>query len=158
MAEIGHALKMNVVAWSQNLTAEACRQAGVESVSRDELFRRADFLSIHLQLSERTRGLIGARELGLMKPSGYLINTSRGPIVDEAALIAALRQKRIAGAGLDVFDVEPLPIDHPLRKLDNVVLTPHLGYVVEQNYRAFFAGMVDDIRAFLDGEPVCRLV
>jgi phosphoglycerate dehydrogenase-like enzyme len=154
MAEIGHAFKMNVIAWSQNLTTEACRQAGVEHVSRDELFRRADFLSIHLQLSQRTRGLIGAGELELMKPSAFLINTSRGPIVDEAALIAALHKKRIAGAGLDVFDVEPLPIEHPSRKLDNVVLTPHLGYVAEQNYRAFYAGIVDDIRGFLDGKPV----
>jgi phosphoglycerate dehydrogenase-like enzyme len=154
MATIGHALRMNVVAWSQNLTAEVCSAAGVELVSRDELFRRADFLSIHLQLSPRTRGLIGAPELGMMKPGAYLINTSRGPIVDEAALIAALREKRIAGAGLDVFDIEPLPLDHPLRKLDNVVLTPHLGYVTAQNYRTFFAGVVEDIRAFLDGKPV----
>jgi phosphoglycerate dehydrogenase-like enzyme len=154
MAEIGHAFKMNVIAWSRNLTPETCKAAGVEYVDRDELFRRADFLSIHVQLSERTRGLIGKNELSLMKPCAYLINTSRGPIVDEAALIAALREKRIAGAGLDVFDVEPLPIEHPFRKLDNVVLTPHLGYVAAQNYRAFFAGMVDDIRAFLDGKPV----
>src|SRR5271170_801524 len=154
MAEIGHAFKMNVIAWSQNLTPEACQAAGVEHVSRDELFRRADFLSIHVQLTERTRGLIGKNELGLMKPAAYLINTSRGPIVDEAALIAALRENRIAGAGLDVFDIEPLPVEHPFRKLDNVVLTPHLGYVAAQNYRAFFAGMVDDIRAFLDGKPV----
>jgi D-3-phosphoglycerate dehydrogenase len=154
MAEIGRAFKMNVIAWSENLTPERCKEAGVEYVNRDELFRRADFLSIHLQLSERTRGLIGAKELGLMKPSAYLINTSRGPIVEEAALIAALREKRLAGAGLDVFDIEPLPIEHPLRQLDNVVLTPHLGYVAEQNYRAFFVGMVDDIRAFLDGKLV----
>ncbi|HMK69444.1 MAG TPA: D-2-hydroxyacid dehydrogenase family protein [Xanthobacteraceae bacterium] len=154
MAEIGRAFKMDVIAWSQNLTPERCAELGAQHASRDELFRRADFLSIHLQLSPRTRGLVGARELGLMKPSAHLINTSRGPIVDEAALIAVLREKRIAGAGLDVFDVEPLPVDHPLRKLDNVVLTPHLGYVVEQNYRAFFAGMVDDIRACLDGQPV----
>ena len=154
MAEIGRAFKMNVIAWSENLTPERCKEAGVEYVNRDELFRRADFLSIHLQLSERTRGLIGAKELGLMKPSAYLINTSRGPIVEEAALIAALREKRLAGAGLDVFDIEPLTIELPLRQLDNVVLTPHLGYVAEQNYRAFFVGMVDDIRAFLDGKPV----
>jgi phosphoglycerate dehydrogenase-like enzyme len=154
VAQIGQALRMRVIAWSQNLTPEKCKEIGVEYVRRDDLFRRADFLSIHLQLSQRTRGLIGADDFGLMKPSAYLINTSRGPIVEEAALIAALREKRIAGAGLDVFDVEPLPIDHPLRKLDNVVLTPHLGYVVEQNYRAFFGGMVDDIRAFLDGKPV----
>src|SRR5580658_74823 len=154
MAEIGRAFKMNVIAWSQNLTAETCKQAGVEHVGRDDLFRRADFLSIHVQLSPRTRGLIGAKELGLMKPTAYLVNTSRGPIVDEAALIAALRDKRIAGAGLDVFDIEPLPVDHPLRGLDNVVLTPHLGYVAEQNYRAFYAGIVDDIRGFLDGKPL----
>jgi phosphoglycerate dehydrogenase-like enzyme len=154
MAEIGRAFKMNVIAWSENLTAERCAAAGVDYVRRDELFRRADFLSIHLQLSPRTRGLVGASELALMKPSAYLVNTSRGPIVDEAALIAALRAKRLAGAGLDVFDVEPLPVDHPLRTLANVVLTPHLGYVVEQNYRAFFAGVVDDIRAFLDDKPI----
>lgn len=154
MAEIGRAFRMNVIAWSQNLTPDACRQVGVEHVGRDDLFRKADFLSIHVQLSERTRGLIGGRELALMKPGAFLINTSRGPIVEEAALIAAVRDKRIAGAGLDVFDVEPLPVEHPLRKLDNVVLTPHLGYVAEQNYRAFFAGIVDDIRAFLDGKPV----
>jgi len=154
MAEIGRAFKMNVIAWSQNLTPEKCKEAGAEHVSRDDLFRRADFLSIHLQLSERTRGLVGARELGLMRKSAYLINTSRGPIVDEVALLAALRDKRIAGAGLDVFDIEPLPVAHRLRKLDNVVLTPHLGYVTEQNYRTFFAGMVDDIRGYLDGKPV----
>ena len=154
MAEIGRAFKMNVIAWSQNLTPQKCQEAGVEYIDRDDLFRRADFLSIHVQLSQRTRGLIGARELSLMKPGAYLINTSRGPIVDEVALIAALRDKRLAGAGLDVFDIEPLPIEHPLRKLDNVVLTPHLGYVAAQNYRAFFGGMVEDIRAFLDGKPV----
>ncbi len=154
MAEIGRAFKMNIVAWSQNLTPEKCSEVGVEYVGRDDLFRRADFLSIHTQLSPRTRGLIGASELGLMKKSAYLINTSRGPIVDEAALIAALREHRIAGAGLDVFDIEPLPVDHPLRKLDNVVITPHLGYVTAQNYQAYFAGMVEDIRAFLDGKPV----
>jgi D-3-phosphoglycerate dehydrogenase len=154
MAEIGRAFKMNVIAWSQNLTPKKCKEAGAEHVSRDDLFRRADFLSIHLQLSERTRGLVGARELGLMRKSAYLINTSRGPIVDEVALLAALRDKRIAGAGLDVFDIEPLPVAHRLRKLDNVVLTPHLGYVTEQNYRTFFAGMVDDIRGYLDGKPV----
>jgi phosphoglycerate dehydrogenase-like enzyme len=154
MADIGHALKMNIIAWSQNLTPEKCSEVGAEYVSRDDLFRRADFLSIHTQLSPRTRGLIGANELGLMKRSACLINTSRGPIVDEPALIAALREHWIAGAGLDVFDVEPLPIDHPLRKLDNVVITPHLGYVAEQNYRAYFAGMVEDIRGFLDGKPV----
>jgi phosphoglycerate dehydrogenase-like enzyme len=154
VAQIGKAFGMNVIAWSQNLTADKCREVGVEYVNRDELFGRADFLSIHVQLSPRTRGLITARELALMKPSAYLINTSRGPIVEESALLSALTDKRIAGAGLDVFDVEPLPLDHPLRKLDNVVITPHLGYVSAQNYRAYFGGMVDDIRAFLDGKPV----
>ncbi len=157
MAQIGRAFKMNVIAWSQNLTADKCEEAGVSYVGRGDLFRRADFLSIHLQLSERTRGLVGADEIGLMKPSAFLINTSRGPIVDEVALLAALREKQIAGAGLDVFDVEPLPLAHPLRSLDNVVLTPHLGYVTAQNYQAFFAGIVDDIRAFLDGKPLRAL-
>jgi D-3-phosphoglycerate dehydrogenase len=157
MAEIGRAFKMNVIAWSQNLTAEKCKEAGVDHVGRDDLFRRADFLSVHVQLSPRTRGLIGAREIALMKPTAFLINTSRGPIIDEAALLDALRESQLAGAGLDVFDVEPLPIDHPLRTLDNVVLTPHLGYVTAQNYQAFFAGMVDDIRAFLDGKPLRAL-
>jgi phosphoglycerate dehydrogenase-like enzyme len=158
MAEIGRAFKMHVIAWSQNLTAATCREAGVEYVGRDDLFRRADFLSIHVQLSARTRGLIGAREFGLMKPTAFVINTSRGPIVDETAMVTALRDKRIAGAGLDVFDVEPLPTGHPLRTLENVVLTPHLGYVAEQNYRAYYAGMVEDIRGFLDGKPVRVLV
>ncbi len=154
VADIGRAFKMNIIAWSQNLTPEKCSEAGAEYVNRDDLFRRSDFLSIHVQLSQRTRGLIGVNEFRLMKKTAYLINTSRGPIVEEAAMIAALVEKRIGGAGLDVFDIEPLPIDHPLRKLDNVVLTPHLGYVAEQNYRAYFAGMVEDIRAFLDGKPV----
>ena len=153
-ANIAKAFGMKVIAWSQNLTEEKCREAGVGYVGKDDLFRQSDFITIHVVLSQRTRGLVGAKELGLMKPSAYLINTSRGPIVEEAALLAALREKKIAGAGLDVFDVEPLPLDHPLRKMDNVVITPHLGYVSEQNYRAYFAGVVEDIRAFLDGKPV----
>ena len=153
-AMIGKAFGMKVIAWSQNLTPERCKEAGVDHVSKEDLFRQADFVTIHVILSPRTRGLVGPKELGLMKPSAYIINTSRGPIIDEAALLAALRETKIAGAGLDVFDVEPLPTDHPLRKLDNVVLTPHLGYVATQNYRAYFAGVVDDIRAFLDGKPV----
>jgi len=154
MARIAQAFGMKVVAWSQNLNAEKCKQAGVDYATKDELFRRADIVTIHLVLSSRTRGLVGARELALMKPTAYIVNTSRGPIIDEAALLAALRNKTIAGAGLDVFDVEPLPANHELRKLDNVVLTPHLGYVAVQNYRAYFAGVVDNIRAFLDGKPV----
>jgi phosphoglycerate dehydrogenase-like enzyme len=152
-ANIAKAFGMKVIAWSQNLTAEKCREAGVEYAAKDELFRQSDFITIHVVLSQRSRGLIGAGELGLMKPSAFLINTSRGPIVDQAALIAALRERKIAGAGLDVFDTEPLPLDHPFRKMDNVVITPHLGYVSEQNYRRYFSDAVDDIRAFLDGKP-----
>src|SRR5215470_413014 len=154
VANVAKAFGMKVLAWSQNLTPEKCREAGVDYAAKDDLLRQADYVTIHVVLSQRTRGLIGGRELGLMKPTAYLINTSRGPIIEEAALLAALRDKRIAGAGLDVFDVEPLPLDHPLRRLDNVVITPHLGYVAAQNYRAYFAGVVEDIRAFLDGKPV----
>ena len=153
-ANIAKAFGMKVIAWSQNLTAEKCAAAGVGYASKDDLFRQSDFITVHIVLSQRSRGLVGAREFALMKPSAFLINTSRGPIVDEAAMLAALREKKIAGAGLDVFDIEPLPLDHPLRRIDNVVLTPHLGYVCEQNYRAYFAGVVDDIRGFLDGKPV----
>jgi phosphoglycerate dehydrogenase-like enzyme len=153
-ANIAKAFGMKVIAWSQNLTPEKCQAAGVDYVTKEELFRQADFITIHVILSQRTRGLVSAKELGLMKPSAYIINTSRGPIIDEAALLEVLRDKKIAGAGLDVFDIEPLPTDHALRKLDNVVLTPHLGYVATQNYRAYYGGVVDDIRAFLDGKPV----
>jgi phosphoglycerate dehydrogenase-like enzyme len=153
-ARIAQAFGMKVIAWSQNLTPEKCQEAGVAYAGKEDLFQQADIVTIHLVLSQRTRGLVGAKELALMKPSAYIINTSRGPIIEETALLAALGGKRIAGAGLDVFDVEPLPPDHPLRKMDNVVLTPHLGYVATQNYRAYFAGVVDDIRTFLDGKPV----
>ncbi|MFL6937041.1 MAG: D-2-hydroxyacid dehydrogenase family protein [Xanthobacteraceae bacterium] len=154
VATIAKAFGMKVVAWSQNLTEEKCRALGADYASKEDLLRQADFITIHVVLSPRTRGLMGAKDLSLMKPTAYLINTSRGPIVEEAALVAALTEKRIAGAGLDVFDVEPLPLDHPLRRLDNVVITPHLGYVSVQNYRAYFAGVVEDIRAWLDGKPV----
>jgi D-3-phosphoglycerate dehydrogenase len=153
-ARIAKAFGMKVIAWSQNLTPEKCKEAGVDYVSKEDLFRQADFITIHVVLSQRSRGIVGAKEFGLMKPSAYIINTSRGPIIDEAAMLTALREKKIAGAGLDVFDIEPLPTDHPLRKLDNVVLTPHLGYVAVQNYQTYFAGVVDDIRGFLDGKPV----
>jgi len=118
------------------------------------LFRNSDFVTIHLQLSPRSRSLVTAAELGLMKPTAYLINTSRGPIVDEKALIAALNERRIAGAGLDVFDIEPLPLDHPFRHMDNVVITPHLGYVSQQNYERYFPDIVEDIRGWIDGKPV----
>jgi D-3-phosphoglycerate dehydrogenase len=153
-AGVGKAFGMKVIAWSQNLTPERCKEVGVDYVSKDDLFKNADFLSIHVQLGERNRGLITARELGLMKKTAYLINTSRGPIVVESALLDALKNKQIAGAGLDVFDVEPLPLDHPYRKLDNVVLTPHLGYVSQQNYERYYPDIVENIRGFLDGKPV----
>ncbi len=153
-ATIAKAFGMKVIAWSQNLTPEKCEAAGVGYATKDDLFRQSDFITIHVVLSQRTRGLVGAHEFSLMKPSAFLINTSRGPIVDEAAMLAALREKKIAGAGLDVFDIEPLPLDHPLRKMDNVVITPHLGYVSGQNYKNYFAGVVEDIRAFLDGKPL----
>ena len=153
-SRIAQAFGMKVMAWSQNLTPEKCKAVGVEYAQKDELFRQSDLITIHVVLSQRTRGLVGAKELALMKPTAYIVNTSRGPIIEEGALLAALREKRIAGAGLDVFDIEPLPVDHPLRKMDNVVLTPHLGYVSLQNYRAYFSGVVDDIRAYLDGSPV----
>ena len=153
-AGVGKAFGMKTIAWSQNLTEEKAKSSGVDYVSKDDLFCNADFVTIHLVLSDRSRGLVGAKELGLMKKSAYLINTSRGPIVDEKALIAVLNSKSIAGAGLDVFDVEPLPLDHPFRKMNNVVITPHLGYVSEQNYRKYFPDIVEDIRAWLDGKPV----
>jgi phosphoglycerate dehydrogenase-like enzyme len=153
-AGVGKAFGMKCIAWSQNLTPERCKEVGVDYVSKDDLFRNSDFLSIHVQLGERNRGLVTARELGLMKKTAYLINTSRGPIVVESALLEALKNKQIAGAGLDVFDVEPLPVDHPFRKLDNVVLTPHLGYVSQQNYERYYPDIVENIRGFLDGKPV----
>jgi phosphoglycerate dehydrogenase-like enzyme len=153
-AAVGKAFGMNTIAWSQNLTAEKAETGGAHLVSKEDLFRKADIVTIHLVLSDRSRGLVGAQELGLMKKTSYLINTSRGPIVDEKSLVAALQAKSIAGAGLDVFDVEPLPLDHPFRKLANVVITPHLGYVSEQNYRKYFPDIVEDIRAWLDGKPV----
>jgi D-3-phosphoglycerate dehydrogenase len=153
-AAVGKAFGMKVIAWSQNLTPEKAAEGGADYVSREDLFAQADIVTIHLVLSERSRGLIGAADIARMKPSAYLINTARAPIVDQAALLKALQEKKIAGAGLDVFEVEPLPLDHPYRKLDNVVITPHLGYVAEQNYRKYFPDIVEDIRAWLDGKPV----
>jgi D-3-phosphoglycerate dehydrogenase len=152
-AGVGKAFGMKVIAWSQNLTPERCKQVDVEYSSKDDLFRNADIVTIHLVLSDRTRGLVGAKEFGLMKTSAYLVNTSRGPIVEEKALLDALNGKRIAGAGLDVFDIEPLPLDHPYRNMENVVITPHLGYVSQQNYERYYPDIVDDIRGFLDGKP-----
>jgi D-3-phosphoglycerate dehydrogenase len=153
-AGVGKAFGMKAIAWSQNLTPERCKEVGVEYATKDDLLRNADIITIHLVLSDRTRGLIGAKELGLMKKTAYLVNTSRGPIIDEKALIDALNAKQIAGAGLDVFDVEPLPLDHVFRKMDNVVITPHLGYVSQQNYERYYPDIVDNIRGFLDGKPV----
>jgi phosphoglycerate dehydrogenase-like enzyme len=153
VARVGRALEMKVLAWSQNLTAERAAAEDAMLVAKDDLLARSDFVSIHLVLSERTRGLIGARELGLMKRSAYLVNTSRGPIVDEAALIRALQDGTIAGAGLDVFDEEPLPLGHPFRRLPNIVITPHLGYVTEETYRIFYGQALEDVKAYLDGAP-----
>lgn len=149
VARVGAAFGMDVIAWSTNLTPEAAEQAGATYVSKDELFSRADVLTIHLVLSERTRGLVGAAELRLMKPTALLVNTSRGPIVDEIALIDAVRSGRLAGAGLDVFDTEPLPTGHPLRSLDTVVATPHIGYVAERVYRTFYGEAATKIAGWL---------
>jgi D-3-phosphoglycerate dehydrogenase len=154
VATIAKALGMNVIAWSQNLTPEACAAAGVTYATKDELFAKADIVTIHLVLSSRSRGLIAATDLARMKPTSYLVNTARGPIVDEAALLDMLQKKKIAGSALDTFSVEPLPVDHPLRKLDNVVLTPHLGYVTQENYRRYYGDMVEDIAAWIGGNPV----
>jgi phosphoglycerate dehydrogenase-like enzyme len=154
VGKIGAAFGMKIIAWSENLTDERARERGAERVSKDELFNRSDIVTIHSVLSPRSRGLVGAREFALMKPTALLINTSRGPIVDEAALLAALRQKNIAGYGADTFDVEPLPGDHPLRSEPRALLTPHLGYVTEETYRDFYSGMVQAIEAWLAGKPI----
>ena len=152
VARVGSAFGMNLIAWSQNLTAERASAAGVVLVAKEELFRQADIVSIHLVLSRRTRGLVGAPELALMKPTARLVNTSRGPIVDEAALVDALRRGVIAGAAIDVFDQEPLPPDHPFRQLPNVLATPHIGYVSRGLYERFYRDTVENIRTWLDAE------
>lgn len=155
VARIGSAFGMDVLAWSRNLTEQRAADAGARlAASKEDLLRRSDFVSIHLVLSERTRGLIGEAELRAMRPDAYLVNTSRAPIVDQAALLRALGENWIAGAGLDVFETEPLPADDPLRSLPNVLATPHLGYVSERNYRTFYGEAVEDIAAFLDGKPL----
>ena len=154
VAGYAKAFGMDVVAWSQNLTEEKAAKGGARLVSKDELLKTSDFVTIHLVLSERTRGLLGAADLAKMKKTAILVNTSRGPIVDEAALIAALKDGTIAHAGLDVYDKEPLPKGHPLTKLDNVTLVPHLGYVVEDSYRHFYPATIEDIEAWLDGKPI----
>jgi len=155
VAAVGQAFGMPVLAWSQNMTRERTDELGVElAPSLDELLERSDIATIHLVLSERTRGLIGASELARLGSDAYLVNTSRGPIVDEAALVNALRSGTIAGAALDVFDEEPLPAGHPLIGLENVVLTPHIGYVTEEAYAVFYGEAVENILGFLDGSPV----
>jgi phosphoglycerate dehydrogenase-like enzyme len=154
VAQFGQVFGMRVIAWSENLTEERAAQFGVTYVSKQQLFEQADVLSVHLVLSDRSRGLVNAEALGWMKPTALLVNTARGPIVDEAALIKALQKKRLAGAALDVFDVEPLPPHHPFRTLDNVLATPHVGYVSQQNYHLFFAQMIEDIQAWAAGKPI----
>lgn len=158
VAHVGLAFGMQVSAWSQNLTKERADEVGVElAVSKEELLSTSDFVSVHLALGDRTRGLLGAAELALLKPTAYLINTSRAAVVDQAALLAALHEGRIAGAGVDVFDVEPLPADHPMRSTPRLLATPHLGYVSQANYATYYSHAVEDIQAFLAGEPVRRL-
>lgn len=158
VAQVGRAFGMEVVAWSQNLTEERTQEAGTAlAASKEELLEAGDFVSVHLALSERTRGLIGAAELARMRPTAYLVNTSRAAIVDQDALLAALHAGTIAGAGLDVFDVEPLPAGHPMRTAPRLLATPHLGYVSRANYATYYGQAVENIRAFLDGEPVRRI-
>jgi phosphoglycerate dehydrogenase-like enzyme len=150
VARIGSAFGMKLIAWSQNMTAETAKATGAILVSKDQLFERADILTIHLVLSSRTRGLVGAEELEKMKPTAWLINASRGPIVEEQALITALQNKRLAGAAIDVFDIEPLPPSHPFRTLENVLATPHIGYVSQDLYKTFYEDTVSNIRKWLD--------
>lgn len=154
MATVGRAFGMDVIAWSSNLTEQRAAEAGARLVGKDELFERSDVLSVHLVLSERSRGLVGADQLALMKPTAYLINTSRGPIVEEEALRSALREGRIAGAGIDVYGTEPLPVDDPWRDTPRTVLTPHIGYVTDDTYQAFFVETVEDVHAFAAGSPI----
>lgn len=153
VAKFGQAMEMDVIAWSQNLTQERCDEVGVRLVDRETLFGESDVISIHLVLSERTTDLVGDEEFRLMKPTSYIVNTSRGPIINEAALIKALSSGAIAGAGIDVYDVEPLPSDHPLRGLDNVVLTGHTGYVVKELYEMAYTQVAENVKSWMDGAP-----
>src|ERR1700738_5003210 len=154
---LAKAFGMNVIAWSPNLTPERCKEVGVTYASKEELFATADIITVHVVLSQRSRGLVGREDLARMKPTSYLVNTARGPIVDENALLETLSERKIGGAAVDVFSVEPLPTDHPFRKLDNIVLTPHLGYVTEESFRSHYSQMVEGIDAWLNGEPLRRL-
>ena len=157
VSKLAQAFGMNVIAWSPNLTADRCKEVGVTYATKEELFSTADIVTIHVVLSQRSRGLVGREDLARMKPTAYLVNTARGPIVDEQALLETLQQRKIAGAGIDVFSVEPLPLDHPFRKLDNMVLTPHLGYATEESFRNHYTQMVEGIDAWFKGESPRRL-
>lgn len=154
VARVGLAFGMKVVAWSQNMTPEKAAEAGAARLDKDEFFATADIITVHVVLSERTRGLIGQSEIGLMKSTAYIINTSRGPVIDEKALVEALREGRIAGAGLDVFETEPLPVDHPFLTLPNTVVTPHVGYVCKEGFQTYFSHACEDVAAWLAGKPV----
>jgi phosphoglycerate dehydrogenase-like enzyme len=154
---LAKAFGMNVIAWSPNLTEERCKEVGVGYATKEALFATADIVTVHVVLSQRSRGLVGPSDLARMKPTSYLVNTARGPIVDEAALLETMKARKIAGAAIDVFSTEPLPVDHPFRKLDNMVVTPHLGYVTEETFRAHYSQMVEGIDAWFKGEPVRRL-
>jgi phosphoglycerate dehydrogenase-like enzyme len=158
VAGLAKAFGMNVIAWSPNLTPERCKEVGVTYATKEELFATADFITIHVVLSDRSRGLVGAADLARMKPTSFIVNTARGPIIDEMALLETLKARKIAGAAVDVFSVEPLPVDHPFRKLDNLVLTPHLGYVTQETFIAHYTQMVEGIDGWFKGEPVRRLV
>ena len=157
VAHYGRAFDMRTVAWSPNLTVERAAEHGVTYLPKEQLFEQADVVSVHLVLGKRTRSLITEMDLRRMKPTSYLINTSRGPLVEEAGLLRALRERWIAGAAIDVYDTEPLPPDHELRRLGNVILTPHIGYVTHDTYASFFAGVVENIQAFLEGAPIRQL-
>lgn len=158
VATVGKAFGMNIIAWSQNLTEEKAAAGGARLVSKEELLSQADVMSIHLVLSDRSRDLIGAREFGLMKPKAILVNTSRGPIINEDAMIEALKTKRIHAVGLDVYNVEPLPSNHILRSFDNVVLSPHLGYATQVNFKTYFADTIEAITAWRTGKPIPRII
>jgi D-3-phosphoglycerate dehydrogenase len=157
VSSIAKTFGMNVIAWSPNLTAERCKEVGVTYATKEELFSTADIITIHMVLSDRSRGLVGAAELGRMKPTSFIVNSARGPIIDEMALLETLKARKIAGAAVDVFSVEPLPVDHPFRKLDNLVLTPHLGYVTQETFIAHYTQMVEGIDGWFKGEPVRKL-
>ena len=157
VSKLAQAFGMNVIAWSPNLTPERCAEIGVGYATKEQLFSTADIVTVHVVLSQRSRGLVGREDLARMKPTSFIVNTARGPIIDETALLETLQARKIAGAAIDVFSVEPLPVDHPFRKLDNIVLTPHLGYVTEEGFRNHYGQMVEGIDAWFKGEPVRRL-